>query len=247
MEHEPIDPDPMIRRQAFFNDVVHDLYTLLPRAPGETEVRPDKVEGALDQIAGLVPFNAAEAKLAAHVVAQLAHAEDVMRETMKPDNSDERNAKLRAQSASMTRQANCTLRTLIRLQNERRKRESIHVFKADTVERVTARMLTKAAEKLPRPKAPDPQPQLEHQPEPEPRPEPQQLQPEPHPEADPAASPQPQPQPTPAARLPRFVRFTQRPNGAFQKCTFVGFIPPGIEEMFVPDHLLPPDLRRQLT
>jgi hypothetical protein len=110
-----------------------DLCTLLPPPPDDTpEARHLRDERAMTAVAHLLPENAAEAEVAVLIVAAQFQARDALRAAARcipgPDPETgpdpDRLRQCRAQAASMMRQADSFIRTLLRMQAERQKAET---------------------------------------------------------------------------------------------------------------------------
>ena len=146
----------MRRRSQSLRCLTHDLERSLPPPPEDTpEARTAMLETAIDAIAGLVPCNDAEAKLAAQFVLADARATEALSAANEPGIDDEKRGQRLRWASSMLRQSQGAMRTLLRVQAERRKRESLNALAADAVERQTVRMMMQA---VPRPAAPTPSP-----------------------------------------------------------------------------------------
>lgn len=103
------------------------MYTLrrdLPPAPSDPGAEIARDYAAIAQVAALYPANAAEAALAARVVAANAQAMDTMGLANDPTTDPKQVLQCVAQVASLMRQARAALRALQSLQAERRKREA---------------------------------------------------------------------------------------------------------------------------
>ena len=113
-------PDPLTR------EIYAELCTLLPSpATATPEGRASRDERAMTAVAHYLPENAAEAELAAQIVAADFHAKDALRSAaaaLAVDDAPEA-GRCRAQAASMMRQMHAGVRTLQRLQAERHKAE----------------------------------------------------------------------------------------------------------------------------
>ena len=77
--------------------------------------------GAMDAVAALNPADAFEARLAARIVAMDAHAADTLRLAGLAVNDPAEMHRCRAQAASMSRQSNAALRSLLCMQETREK------------------------------------------------------------------------------------------------------------------------------
>ena len=108
-----------------YHHVVRELSNSLP-APTEEppEVRYRRIQAGVSAVASLCPVNQAEADLAARHVAAGAQALDCMRLSTAPGLELTKKMQCLAQSASMGRQADAALRSLLRLQAMRTKRDA---------------------------------------------------------------------------------------------------------------------------
>jgi hypothetical protein len=113
-------PDPLAR------EIYAELCSLLPSPAAATpEARGSRDERAMTAVAHYLPENAAEAELAAQIVAADFHAKDALRAAaaaLAVDDAPEAR-RCRAQAASMMRQMHGGVRTLLRMQAERHKAE----------------------------------------------------------------------------------------------------------------------------
>ena len=115
----PSIPEPLSR--AIYADLVAHLP---PPAEDTPEARAVRDERAVTAVAHLLPENAAEAEVAVLIVAAQCHARDALRCAAAHAGADPAEVRrCRAQAASMMRQADSGLRTLLRLQAERHKAE----------------------------------------------------------------------------------------------------------------------------
>jgi hypothetical protein len=121
----PLDPDIRLQRDTHYESV-HSLRRMLPPPPiGTPEAWLMRDEVALGSVAALVPASPPEARLAANHVAAMDHASDCMHRAGLYDDTDPKLAgRLRAQSASMGREARGYYNTLLRMQATRQKREA---------------------------------------------------------------------------------------------------------------------------
>ena len=120
MYSNPNLPDPLTR------EIYAELCTLLPSpATATPEGRAIRDERAMTAVAHYLPENAAEAELAAQIVAADFHAKDALRSAAAAlaVNDAPEARRCRAQAASMMRQMHAGVRTLQRMQAERHKAE----------------------------------------------------------------------------------------------------------------------------
>ena len=110
--------------EALSRSIYADLLNQLP--PGSDET-PEGIElrnqRAMTVVAHLLPENAAEGDVAVQIVAAQFHARDALRAAVHATDDPEAVRQCRAQAASMMRQADSGIRTLLRLQAERIKAE----------------------------------------------------------------------------------------------------------------------------
>ena len=157
--NEP-DPDYLRNRDAH----QHLLYTLSTSLPPLQDATPEALhcrnQSAIAQVSGLCPVNAAEAMLAAQYVAASAHAMECARRANHPDTSMEMGVKYNVLAASMIRQSQAALRTLLRAQAVREKRDAdpIRAGTAGWTEHIAASAMTEALTSLkPEPESPEPE------------------------------------------------------------------------------------------
>jgi hypothetical protein len=128
MDHlpPPDAPDPgYLRTRAAYHHLIHTLgKSLPPPSPDTPEARFQRDQAAIAQIAALCPANAAEAALAAQFVAASEQAMDCLRLTHAPETPGNATLKCNAQAASMMRQAQSAMRTLLRVQAARQKQNA---------------------------------------------------------------------------------------------------------------------------
>ena len=112
-------PEPLSRA------IYADLLNQLPSPAEDTaEARALRDERAVTAVAHLLPENAAEAEVAVLIVGAQFHARDALRSAAAHAGIDPAEIRrCRAQAASMMRQADSGIRTLMRLQAERHKAE----------------------------------------------------------------------------------------------------------------------------
>ena len=102
------------------------LCSQLPPPPDGTppEASAERERRAMDAVVALHPMDAFEARLAARIVAMDDHAADSLRLAgLHPDDAMEIR-RCRAQAASMARQSDSALRSLLRIQATREKQEA---------------------------------------------------------------------------------------------------------------------------
>jgi hypothetical protein len=105
-------------------EIYVELCTLLPPPPDNTpEARAQRDERAMTAVAHLLPENAAEAEVAVLIVAAQFRAREALRAASRPNLDPDQTRRLTAQAASMMRQADSFIRTLLRMQAERQKAE----------------------------------------------------------------------------------------------------------------------------
>jgi hypothetical protein len=97
----------------------------LPQPRKETpEQQRKRLKAAIATVASLCPVTLAEAKLAARYVSADQQASECLLQINQLRHAPEEHAKLRAQSASMSRQADSAMRTLLKLPAARAKRDA---------------------------------------------------------------------------------------------------------------------------
>ena len=102
-----------------------DLCLLLPPPSDDTpEARVCRDERAMTAVAHLLPENAAEAEVAVLVVAAQSRAREALRAASQPGFDPDQTRRCTAQAACMMRQADGSIRTLLRMQAERQKAET---------------------------------------------------------------------------------------------------------------------------
>jgi hypothetical protein len=128
----------------------HLVYTLSISLPPPPDASPEALhrrnQSAIAQVTGLCPVSAAEAALAAQYVAGAAHAMACLRLSSQPDTDKVMVLKCYAQAVSLMRQSQAALRTLLRAQALREKRDANPVT-ADTAawaEHIAASAMTEA-------------------------------------------------------------------------------------------------------
>ena len=101
--------------RALLNDYLPPLVADTP------EARAERDQHAMDAVAALHPWDEFEARLAVRVVAMGAHADDCLRLAGLAVADPMEMRRCRAQATSMARQADATLRMLLRVQADREK------------------------------------------------------------------------------------------------------------------------------
>jgi hypothetical protein len=98
---------------------------MLPPYPDDTpDARAARHKGAMDAVEALTPAGAFEARLAGRIVAMDDHAADCLRRAGLAAADPDKMRSCRAQAASMARQSDAALRSLLRLQATREKQEA---------------------------------------------------------------------------------------------------------------------------
>ena len=127
--------------------LVDTFSATLPALPQETpEIRYQHMQAAIATVASLCPVGLAEARLAARFVAADEHASECLRQVNKLLDDPLVQQKCRAQFVSMARQSESALRTLMRLQAIRLKRDA-NTESADAAvwaEHIVAHAMTRA-------------------------------------------------------------------------------------------------------
>src|SRR5271163_5238578 len=156
--------------------LIHTLRRMLPRLLTDTpENRARRDESAMARIAALCPANIAEAEVAALHVANAEHAKACLFDAQQPGIQLLGVLKCRAQAASMNRQADSSMRTLLRMQAARQKIEANPEARdrAAWTEHCTLNLMAEALSQPPASETiaepPSPPPSPEPQPEPEAR------------------------------------------------------------------------------
>ena len=118
--------------QAYYQ-LIHTLAGILPPPVNDTpEALLARTQSAIDEVAGMLPTNANEARLAAQCVAARAQADDVLRLLRKHAGDIALEVKLNAQYVAMLRASQGAHGHLLRAQAVRHKREkSDAALKAD--------------------------------------------------------------------------------------------------------------------
>jgi hypothetical protein len=100
---------------------------LIGKLPSPADDSPEQLalrdERAITALAHYIPENAAEAELAADIVAAEFHAKDALRSAARSRNDPAETERCRRQHALMMRTMHSGLRTLLRIQAERRQLE----------------------------------------------------------------------------------------------------------------------------
>jgi hypothetical protein len=157
------DPDYIRNRDAH----QHLIYTLSTSLPPLQDASPQALhcrnQSAIAQVSGLCPVNAAEAMMAAQYVVTTAQAMECARRANHPDTSMELGVKYTVLAASMVRQSQAALRTLLRAQAVREKRDAdpIKAGTAAWAEHIAASAMTEAltaSKREPAPPEPEPEP-----------------------------------------------------------------------------------------
>jgi len=94
---------------------------LPPPVPDTPDLRAERDEDAMDAVVALHPGDAFEARLAVSIVAMDAHAGDCLRSAGLAVDDPEKIRRCRAQAATMARQSDAALRSLLRIQATREK------------------------------------------------------------------------------------------------------------------------------
>jgi hypothetical protein len=121
---------------------------LPPIAPGGTEYGWQRDNAAIEQVASLCPADAAEAALALQHVVLQAHAMEFLRRANQPGTVPAQTLRCTAQAANMMRQAEGALRLLLRMQDERRKRQADKAWRdrANRTQHWVSKIMTGAAQ-----------------------------------------------------------------------------------------------------
>jgi hypothetical protein len=110
---------------ANYREIFADLRIQLPSLPDEApEARARREQRAMDAVAALIPYDAFEVRLAVRAVATDAHAADALRSVALAAGDPDKVRQCRAQAASMSRQSDAALRSLLRIQARREKQEA---------------------------------------------------------------------------------------------------------------------------
>ena len=118
MHSIPNIPDTIVR------EIYAELCRSLPPPPDDTaEARHLRDEHAMTAVTHLLPENVAEANIAVLIVTAQARAREAFRAAAEPGLDADRLRQYCAQAASMMRQADGAIRTLMRMQAERQKAE----------------------------------------------------------------------------------------------------------------------------
>jgi len=148
------DPAPDLQRQIYLQ-LVHQLLSMLPppvdTGPDTRAALDRRIKTATALVAAMLPTNAEEADLAVHAVAASAHASDCLRQAVQQAADPALALKLRAQAASMGREARGYRGLLLRLQAVRETREANDKAReaAAWTEHCVAGLMTQAVDSLP--------------------------------------------------------------------------------------------------
>jgi hypothetical protein len=108
-----------------YREIFALVCSMLPPLPDDTpDTRAARERGAMDAVAALNPADAFEARLAARIVGMDAHAADGLRLAGLAAADPDKMRGCRAQAASMSRQSDAALRSLLRMQATREKQEA---------------------------------------------------------------------------------------------------------------------------
>ena len=100
-----------------YREIFALVCSMLPPSPDDTpDTRAAHERGAMDAVATLNPYDAFEARLAARIVGMDAHAADSLRSAGLAAADPAEMHRCRAQAASMARQSDAALRSLLRMQ-----------------------------------------------------------------------------------------------------------------------------------
>jgi hypothetical protein len=153
LDQPPHQPDPAIQLQ---RDVhCHAVATLRASLPPPLTDAPDdwlrRDRVALATLAAVVPASPAEVRLAALHVAAMAHAEDCYAHAARHTDDVKVVGQLRAQAASMGREARGYMGALLRMQAARVKREAKDTSResAALTEHCVLGLMTQALEEMP--------------------------------------------------------------------------------------------------
>ena len=148
------DPEAKLQRQIYLQ-LVTDLLDMMPSPPNpgpDTRAALERrIKAVTAQVAAMLPANAEEASLAVRAVAAGAHYDDCLREAVRQAADPAFALKLRAQAASMAREARGFRSLLLRLQAAREKREANDKAReaAAWTEHCVAGLMTQAVEAVP--------------------------------------------------------------------------------------------------
>jgi hypothetical protein len=121
------DPAPDQHRQIYLQ-LIHELLAMLPPpvdpGPDKRAALERRIKVATALVSAMLPATAEEADLAVRAVAAGAHASDCLRQAVRQAEKPAAAMKLRAQAASMGREARGYRTLLLRLQAVREKREA---------------------------------------------------------------------------------------------------------------------------
>lgn len=122
--HTPPDPTAYIRTRDAYLHLVQTFNKSLPPIDGPPEAAARRLTAMIERVAGMCPVNQAEAAMAAQCFAADAQASDAMRQANDPATDPVKALKCVAQAASMMRQSQAAMRTLLKMQSVREKRDA---------------------------------------------------------------------------------------------------------------------------
>jgi hypothetical protein len=118
----PFDTLHSVTPTASRREIFAELCGMLPPSVADTpDLRAKRDERAIDAVVALHPDDDFEVRLALRIVAMDAHVGDSLRSAGLAANDPAEIRRCRAQAASMVRQADATLRSLLRIQATREK------------------------------------------------------------------------------------------------------------------------------
>jgi hypothetical protein len=113
-------PTPSHPSGSNYREIYALVCSMLPPSPDDTpDTRAAREQGAMDAVTALNPYDAFEARLAARIVGMDAHAADSLRSAGLAAADPAEMHRCRAQAASMARQSDSALRSLLRMQATR--------------------------------------------------------------------------------------------------------------------------------
>ena len=148
------DPAPELQREIYLQ-LVHELLAMLPppvdTGPDKRASLDHRIKTVTDLVAAMLPATAEEADLAVRAVAAGAHASDCLRQAVQQAAYPATAMKLRAQAASMGREARGYRGLLLRLQAARERREADDATReaAAWTEHCVAGLMTQGFEEVP--------------------------------------------------------------------------------------------------